>query len=141
MFKHSVILHVQSKITLKKTWVKLTIMFESKDAITKMCLKNKLQTSKMKEGDNMTKHMHKFTSLLEQLSLARTPISIDEAMSSLLKSMPMSYKKIINSLKRWPNLIVQALITNILQEKIMMKNLNYALYIYILSSWCKKKTI
>jgi len=75
-------------------------MFESKDAITKMCLKNKLQTSKMKEGDNMTKHMHKFTSLLEQLSLARTPISIDEAMSSLLKSMPMSYKKIINSLKR-----------------------------------------
>jgi hypothetical protein len=59
----------------------------------------------MKEGDNMTKHIHKFTSVLEQLSLARTPVSNDEVMSSLLKSMPMSYKKIINSLKRQPNLM------------------------------------
>jgi replication initiation and membrane attachment protein DnaB len=92
-----------------------------------MYLKNKLQTLKMKEGDNMTKHIHKFTSLLEQLSLVRTLVSNDEAMFSLLKSMPMSYKKIISSFKQQPNLIVQALITNILQEKIMMQNLNYAL--------------
>lgn len=57
-----------------------------------MYFKNKLQTlKKMKEGDNMTKHIHKFTSLLEQLSLARTPIFNDEAVLSLLKSMPMSY--------------------------------------------------
>jgi hypothetical protein len=92
-----------------------------------MYFKNKLQTLKMKEGDNMTKHIHKFTSLLEQLSLARTPNSNDEMVFSLLKSMPMSYKKIISSFKQQPNLIVQALITNILQEKIMMQNLNYAL--------------
>jgi hypothetical protein len=39
----------------------------------------------------MTKHIHKFTSLLEQLSLAGTPFSNDEAVLSLLKSMPTSY--------------------------------------------------
>jgi hypothetical protein len=74
-------------------------MFESKDAITKMYFKNKLQTLKMKEGDNMTKHIHKFISLLEQLSLARTPFFNDEAMFSLLEIMLMSYKKFVSSLK------------------------------------------
>jgi hypothetical protein len=40
-------------------------MIDSKDVITKMHLKNKFLTLKMKEGDNMKKHLHKSISLLE----------------------------------------------------------------------------
>jgi hypothetical protein len=52
----------------------------------------------MKEGKNMTKHIHKFRSLIEQLSLARAPIVDDEAMLSLIKNMPMSFRSFISSL-------------------------------------------
>ncbi len=41
-------------------------------------------------------------------------------------------------MKRQPNLIVQALIINILQEKIMMQNFNYALF-FLLVFYVKKK--
>jgi hypothetical protein len=45
----------------------LANIFESKDAISKMCLKDKLPTLNIKGGENMTKHIHKFRSLLEIL--------------------------------------------------------------------------
>ncbi len=87
--------------------VELTNIFESKDAITKMYLKDKLPTLNMKGGENMTKHIHKFKSLLEIL-LAREPVFDDEAMLSLLRSMLMS------SLRQQPNLTIQALIIDLL---------------------------
>ncbi len=64
----------------------------------------------MKEGKNMTKHIHKFRSLIEQLSLARAPIVDDEAMLSLIKNMPMSFRSFISSLWKHQNLALHALI-------------------------------
>jgi hypothetical protein len=40
-------------------------MLEFKDVITKMYLKKKFLTLKMKEGNNMRKHIHKSRSFLE----------------------------------------------------------------------------
>jgi hypothetical protein len=40
-------------------------VLESKDVITKTYLKNKFLTLKMKEGDNMRKHINKSRSFLE----------------------------------------------------------------------------
>jgi hypothetical protein len=51
---------VESKLTSNEAWLELIQIFESKDAVTKMFLKGKLQTLKMKEGENVTKHIHKF---------------------------------------------------------------------------------
>lgn len=51
-------------------------MFESK-VVAKMYLKVKFQTLKMQEGKIMRKHIHKFRSLLEELSLVRAPIVDD----------------------------------------------------------------
>ncbi len=56
---NSVNSHVESKLTSNEAWLELIQIFESKDAVTKMFLKGKLQTLKMKEG-NVTKHIHKF---------------------------------------------------------------------------------
>ncbi len=52
--------------------MELIQIFELKGAITEMFLKDKLQTLKMKEGENVTKHIHKFWSLFQQLIVAGT---------------------------------------------------------------------
>ncbi len=41
----------------------------------------------MKEGENMTKHINKFISLHEQLSLVGALVSNDEMMLSSLRNM------------------------------------------------------
>jgi hypothetical protein len=58
----------------------------------------------MKEGDNVTKHIHNFRSLLEQLSVASPLVSNDEAILSLMRSMPFNFHYLINSMQRVPNL-------------------------------------
>jgi hypothetical protein len=45
----------------------------------------------MKEGENMTKHIHKFWSRLQQLTVARAFVQNNKAILSLMKSMPTSY--------------------------------------------------
>ncbi len=51
--------HVESKLTSNEVWLELIQIFESKDVVTKVFLKDKLQTIKMKKGENVTKHIHK----------------------------------------------------------------------------------
>jgi hypothetical protein len=44
-------------------------IFESQDVVTKMFLRNNIQTLKVKEGVNIAKHVHTFNSKREQLSI------------------------------------------------------------------------
>jgi hypothetical protein len=106
---------VQSKALGHEAWLELNRLFESLDAFTKMFLNYKMQTLKMREGDNVTKHIHNFKSLLEQLSVTSAPIS-DEAILSLMRNMPLSFHNLISSMQRVPNLTLQSLITDLLQE-------------------------
>jgi hypothetical protein len=55
---NSVNSHVESKLTSSEAWLELIQILESKDVVTNMVLKDKLQTLKMK-GENVTKHIHK----------------------------------------------------------------------------------
>ncbi len=45
----------------------------------------------MKEGENVTKHIHKFRSLLQQLTATGALVQDDEAVLSLMRSMATSY--------------------------------------------------
>jgi len=49
-------------------------IFEYQDGVTKMFLKNNIQTLKMKEGEIIAKHIHTFRSKWEQLSIVRALI-------------------------------------------------------------------
>jgi len=71
-----------------------------------MFLKKKLQTLKMKESENVTKHIHKFWSLLQQLIVAGTLVQDYEAVLSLMKSMPTSYRLFISSFRQQFNLAI-----------------------------------
>ncbi len=79
---------------------------------------------KMREGDNVTKHIHNFRSLLEELSVACAHVSNDEAILSLMRSMPFSFHNLISSTQRVPNLTLQSIIVDLLQEKNLMKSFN-----------------
>ena len=78
---------------------------------------------KMKENESMTKHLHTFRTLLDQLSTASSPMSDEDAVLALMRSMPPSYRNFLISI-RGQTLSLQTLITYLLQEEMMIKNLD-----------------
>jgi hypothetical protein len=69
-----------------------------------MYLKDKLQTLKMREYENVTKHIHLFQAFFEQLVTIGALKLGDEMIPSKMKTMSPSYKKFIDLLKKQPNL-------------------------------------
>jgi hypothetical protein len=55
---NTVISHVQSCTIVRLTWTKLTRLFQSQDVVTKMYLKDKFHTLKMKESDSVKKNAY-----------------------------------------------------------------------------------
>jgi len=53
---NNVVSNVQSIITSHDAWQELFRMFESQDVVTKMFLKDNLQTLEMKDGEIVIKH-------------------------------------------------------------------------------------
>jgi hypothetical protein len=89
-----------------------------------MHLKDKLHTLKMKENDNVTKHIHLFRFHLGQLAAAGCPIADEEAILALMGSLPPSYRVFISSLRRQPDITLQYLITDLIQEETLMKDMS-----------------
>jgi hypothetical protein len=58
----------------------------------------------MREGENIVKHIQSFQSLLEQLSITNPPVSNDNVVLSLMRSMPLSHRTFITSMQRQPNI-------------------------------------
>jgi hypothetical protein len=94
----------------------------------KMYLKDKFYTLKMKESDNVTKHIHLFWANLHQLTTISATMLDDEAIICIMRSMPPSYKTFISSLMKQPNLTLQSLITNLIQEETLMKEYMFMVY-------------
>lgn len=63
--QNNYISHVGSFDKSKEASGELTRLFEAQDAITKMYSHDKLATLKMRENENMIKHIHAFRSLLK----------------------------------------------------------------------------
>ena len=82
--ENNVVSHIQSCSNANQAWQELSRIFESQDAVTKMHLKDKLHTLKMKESDDVTKHVHLFRSYLENLAAAGCPIADEEAILVLM---------------------------------------------------------
>ena len=105
--ENNVVSHIQSYSYANQTWQELSRIFESQDAVTKMHLKDKLHTLKMKESDSVTKHVHLFRSYLENLAATGCPIADEEAILALMRSLPPSYRIFISSLRRQPSITLQ----------------------------------
>jgi hypothetical protein len=67
--------------------VAITNFYDAHDRATKMHLKHKLATIKIKEGINLIKHIHSFQALLDQLSFIGGPMFNDKVFILMMKSM------------------------------------------------------
>ncbi len=65
----------------------LTNFYDAHDLATKMYLKDKLATIKIKEGINLRKLIHYFQALLDQLSSIGGPMFNVEIVILMMKSM------------------------------------------------------
>jgi hypothetical protein len=54
----------------------------------------------MNECESMVKHIQSLRSQLKQLSNTRIVVANDDVILSLMKSMPLSYKTFMTSMKR-----------------------------------------
>jgi hypothetical protein len=57
---NNVVPHVQACLIAHSVWTKLTRLYKYKDEMTKMYLRDKLQTFKVKENENTTKHLNPY---------------------------------------------------------------------------------
>ncbi len=76
----------------------------------------------MKVSENVTKHVHNFKSLFEQLFIAKNPMKDEEIMFTLMQNMPPSYEFFLISIKG-QTLTLQTFITYLIQEEFLLKSL------------------
>jgi hypothetical protein len=88
--------HIQSCQSSHEALVELCKLYESKDVVITMYLKDKLQSLKIRESNSVTKHIHLFQVILKQLVSPRRPVDDDDAILSLMHSMPYNYTFSIN---------------------------------------------
>ncbi len=69
-----------------------------------MFLRDNLQTLKMRKGENIVNHIQSFWSLLEKLLATKALVINEDALLSLMRSMPLSYKAFITSMWKHPNI-------------------------------------
>jgi hypothetical protein len=117
--------HIQSCQSSHEAWAELCKLYEAKDVVITMHLKDRLQSLKMGEYNSVTKHIHLFQVILKQLVSLGSPIDDDDAILSLMRSMPNSYKHFLSTLKRQMGLNLQFLITYLIQEETLMKDLGF----------------
>jgi hypothetical protein len=82
----------------------------------------------MREGESVVKHIQSFQSLLKQLTIVSAPITNDDVILSLMQNMPLSYRTFRTSMRRQPTITLQSLITYLLQEKGILKNLTHTIH-------------
>lgn len=87
--ENNIVSHIQSCKTAHLAWQELERLFESQDAVTKMYLKDRLYTLKMRDNDSVTKHIHTFRAHLEQL-LAAGSIKV-ECCAALTTNMQCTF--------------------------------------------------
>jgi hypothetical protein len=91
--------HITSCSTAKAAWDELCRLFETQGFVTKMYLKEQLMVLKMKDHESMTKHLHTFRSLLDQLSTVGCPMNDEDSVLALMRSMPPNYRNFLISIR------------------------------------------
>jgi hypothetical protein len=120
---NSQVSHISYCNISKEAWDNLGCLFEVHDLVTKMYLMKQLTMLKMKENENVTKHVHNFKSLLKQLSIVGNPMKEEDVVLTLMQNMSPSYQSFFISI-RGQTFTLQTLITHLIQEETLLKSLD-----------------
>ena len=80
-------------------WKKLADQFEKKTWATRLDLRRKLHSLRLKEGDSAQEHIRIMTELFDALSIAGETISEEDRVVYLLASLPEKYNVLVTALE------------------------------------------
>ena len=109
--------HISDLESPSEAWQKLDILFGASSHISKLSLKIAFFELKMTSGTPLAAHVNHMRSLMTQLASINSPITTDDAMAVLLKSMPEDYDHVVTTLKNLPNPTFEGLITALQEEE------------------------
>jgi hypothetical protein len=92
---NSQISHINYFNISKEAWDKIVCLFEVHDSMTNMYLMKQLIMLKMKENENVTKHVHNSKSLIKQLSIVGNLVKEEDIMLTLMQNMSPSYQSFL----------------------------------------------
>ena len=103
--------------TLKDMWDALKNQYERKSMQNVIFFKCKYRDAKMKEGDDMLRHINKHQEIVDQLVSVGADISEHEQVWDLLLSLPESYDSLVNALEFSDDLTLPVLCQRLLLEE------------------------
>ena len=80
-------------------WKKLADQFEKKTWATRLDLRRKLHSLRLKDGDSVQEHIKIMTELFDALSIAGETVSEEDRVVYLLASQPESYRVLMTALE------------------------------------------
>ena len=103
--------------TSKDMWDALKNQYERKSMQNVIFFKRKYRDAKMKEGEDMLKHINKHQEIVDQLVAVGAEISEQEQVWELLLSLPESYDNLVNALEFSDDLTLPVLRQRLLLEE------------------------
>ena len=80
-------------------WKKLENQFQKKTWCSKLKLRHKLYSLRLKDGGSVQEHIKAVTEIFESLSVVRDPVSDEDHVVYLLASLPNTYNMLVTALE------------------------------------------
>lgn len=91
----SVLLNVSLEDTAYKLWKRIGDIYQSKSLSSKLYLKRRLYSLKMKEGESITNHLNAFNLIISQLALIDVKLEDEDKCILFLCSLSESWENLI----------------------------------------------
>ena len=95
-------------------WKKLEYQFQNKTWATKLNLRHKLHSLRLKDGDSVQEHIKAMTEIFDCLSVAGDPVSDKDRVVHLLASLPDSFNMLVTALEANPEVPKMEVVTECL---------------------------
>ena len=95
-------------------WKKLEDQFQKKTWATKLELRRKLHSLRLKDGDSVQEHIKAMTEIFDCLSVAGDPVSDKDRVVHLLASLPDSFNMLVTALEANPEVPKMEVVTECL---------------------------
>lgn len=109
--------HISDLESPSEAWHKLDVLFGASSHTSKLALKIAFFALTMDSGSSVATHVNNLRSLMTQLASVNSPITEEDAMAVLLKSMPDTYDTIVTTLKNLPNPSLEGIISALQEEE------------------------
>lgn len=94
--------HVKDDVCPKGVWKSMRDIFERKGVSSRMFLRRKLLTFKMKNDDELEEHILEFDKILRELKASGGKMEVEDTICQLLFSLPKRFEQISTALELIP---------------------------------------